>query len=59
MIEGIILAWFLNLFNFYEVSRIGISELFQIDISIQTYYFIFAILGLISSRSTIITNHND
>lgn len=51
MLEGLlgalILAWFLTLFNFDIITQDALKELFNISISTSTYYFIFAIIGLI------------
>ena len=51
MLEGLlgalILAWFLNLFNFDNITKEALLELFNISISTSTYYFIFAIIGLV------------
>lgn len=59
MIKGILLAWVLSFFNFYAVAKTGMMELFQIEISMTTYYFIFAVLGLISSKNHITINKGD
>ena len=47
MIGGLIIAWILSLFNFDEVCITAMQELFSIEISVATYYFIFAVLGWI------------
>lgn len=50
MISYLILAWILTLFNFDEIFINAMKELFDADITIATYYFVFAILGLIFNK---------
>ena len=50
MIGGIILAWFLTLFNFDHAVIKAFQELFNITISTGTYYVIFAVLGAIANK---------
>lgn len=49
IIEGILLAAFLTLFDCDEGIKKSFKELFDKDISQTTYYFIFAILGIIAN----------
>lgn len=48
LLWGLILAWFLTLFNFDNMTKEALQQLFDISISTATYYFIFATIGLIS-----------
>lgn len=50
MIGGLLLAWILNIFGFGQIVITAMKELFDIDISMAAYYFIFAIIGSISIR---------
>lgn len=46
MVLTLILAWFLQLFGFGDIFIQALNELFNINISLASYYFIFAIIGL-------------
>lgn len=48
IIEGLIVAFILSLFNVDEIVADAFKELFKMEITTSGYYFIFAILGLIS-----------
>lgn len=50
MICALILAWILTLFGFDEICITAMKELFSIEITKATYYFVFAILGWIFNR---------
>ncbi len=47
MLGMLFLAWFLSLFGFDEICVTAIKELFNYEITTATYYFVFAIVGLI------------
>ena len=46
-IESLILAWFLNLFGFGNIFVNGSRELLGLNITINGYYFIFFLAGLL------------
>lgn len=48
LIGGLIIAWILTLFNFDMVCMTALKELINVSISKSTYYFIFAMIGLIT-----------
>lgn len=51
MLDGLITAlavgWFLTWFDFDKIFIEACNELFLLNITTATYYFIFAIIGLI------------
>lgn len=47
MIRGLIIAWILTLFNFDAIFITAINEIFNKEVSIAVYYFVFAIIGLV------------
>ena len=42
-------AWFLGIFGLDDLVINGFNQLFHIEIGITSYYFIFAIAGLIKN----------
>ena len=46
IVGALLLGWFLGLFGFKGVVMAGMLQLFGIKISVLTYYFIFACLGV-------------
>ena len=48
LIGGLIIAWLLTLFNFDMVCMTALKELINVSISKSTYYFMFAMIGLIT-----------
>lgn len=48
LIGGLIIAWVLTLFNFDMVCMTALKELINVSISKSTYYFMFAMIGLIT-----------
>lgn len=48
LIGGLIIAWILTLFNFDMVCMTALKELINVSISKSTYYFMFAMVGLIT-----------
>ena len=50
MICALILAWLLTLFGFDEICITAMKELFSVEITTATYYFVFAMAGLIFNR---------
>lgn len=48
IIGSLFLGWFLGLFGFKGVVIAGMLQLFGIKISVLTYYFIFAGLGVVA-----------
>lgn len=48
LIGGLIIAWILTLFNFDMVCMTALKELINVSISKSTYYFMFAMIGLIT-----------
>lgn len=46
LINALLIAWILSEFEFDKVCITGFRELFNVNITINTYYFIFAIIGL-------------
>lgn len=48
LIGGLIVAWILTLFNFDMVCMTALKELINVSISKSTYYFMFAMIGLIT-----------
>lgn len=59
MIGGLFAAWVLSLFGFVSIVQTGILELFNISISVGTYYFIFAVLGMLSKPVRVKLNNNN
>jgi len=53
MINGLLLGVILAVFGFDDVVITSMRELFGITITTASYYFIFAILGLLSSITII------
>ena len=49
VISGLIGAWFLSWFGFEHTTITAFKELFNITLSVSSYYFLFAVLGLIGS----------
>lgn len=49
VISGVIGAWFLSWFGFEHTTITAFKELFNITLSVSSYYFLFAGLGLIGS----------
>lgn len=47
-IGGIIVAWFLTLFNVDHYCIQAAKELLHADISVATYYIVFGIIGAIT-----------
>lgn len=47
MIDTLIGAWFLEQFGFGDMVITSLHELFGVTISISTYYFMAAVLGLV------------
>lgn len=45
----IFVAWFLGIFGLDDLVINGFSQLFHMEIGITSYYFIFAIAGLIKN----------
>ena len=45
----IFVAWFLGIFGLDDLVINGFNQLFHIEIGITSYYFIFAITGLIKN----------
>ena len=45
----IFVAWFLGVFGLDDLVINGFSQLFHMEIGITSYYFIFAIAGLIKN----------
>jgi hypothetical protein len=50
MLGGLLIAWILTLFNFDNVFIGAMKELFNLSITIYSYYFIFGMLGFILKR---------
>ena len=48
-VEGLIVAWFLSLFNVDNIIINSAKEVLNITISNSTYYMLFALIGLISA----------
>lgn len=59
MVIGLLLGWILSLFGFFNVVQTGMNELFGIVISMPTYYFIFAIIGILTPKSKVKTSKSD
>ncbi len=59
MVIGLLLGWILSLFGFFNVVQTGMNELFGIVISMPTYYFIFAVIGILTPKSKIRKSDND
>ena len=49
MIDGLIVAWILTWFGFEYTAINSFKELFGIALTMNTYYFIFGMLGLLGS----------
>lgn len=47
IVGALILAWFLALFGFDNLIIEGAKELFDVDITMTGYYFIFAVIGIL------------
>ncbi len=50
IICGLLVGWIFKLFGFYQIVDIGILTLFNIHLNVETYYFLFAILGALLIR---------
>ncbi|ELC8442194.1 hypothetical protein QYB59_001215 [Clostridium perfringens] len=48
LLGGLFVAWILSLFDFDKMVINSIYEVFDIEISKDLYYVIFALIGLIS-----------
>lgn len=48
LLGGLLVAWILSLFDFDKMVINSIYEVFDIEISKDLYYVIFALIGLIS-----------
>ncbi|MGG5460796.1 hypothetical protein [Clostridium sp. B9] len=48
LLQGVFIAWFLSVFDFDEVFIKGFNEIFDKKITKDTYYLIFAFLGVLS-----------
>lgn len=48
LISGIFAGWFLTLFDFDEILIGFVKEVFSFSISTNTYYVIFALIGMLS-----------
>jgi len=46
-INFLIYAWLLNIFGFGDICIIAMRELFNITITINTYYFMAFLIGLV------------
>lgn len=49
MIGGLLLGWIMGLFGFKGVVIAGMAQLFGVTITSLGYYFIFAMIGLVTS----------
>lgn len=58
ILTGLLVGWILSLFGFIPVVQKGLLELFSIAISIGTYYFIWAVLGLLFVPRAKVNNSN-
>jgi Co/Zn/Cd efflux system component len=56
LLNALITAWILALFTFDKICITALKELFNINITTNTYYFIFAIIGLIYGMVMFIIN---
>lgn len=48
LLGGLLVAWILSLFDFDKMVINSIYEVFDIEVSKDLYYVIFALIGLIS-----------
>ncbi|MDZ5254180.1 hypothetical protein [Clostridium sp. LIBA-8841] len=48
LLGGLFVAWILSLFDFDSMVINSIHEVFDIEVSKDLYYVIFALIGLIS-----------
>lgn len=48
LLGGLFVAWILSLFDFDSMVINSIHEVFDIEVSRDLYYVIFALIGLIS-----------
>ncbi|HHD2754003.1 TPA: hypothetical protein ACOTG0_002848 [Clostridium perfringens] len=48
LLGGLLVAWILSLFDFDNMVINSIHEVFDIEVSKDLYYVIFALIGLIS-----------
>lgn len=48
MINGLLLAWILSLFNFDNIFVEGVQTFVHFKVVTAHYYLVFALLGLIS-----------
>ena len=46
IVGALLLAWFLSIFGFDQLIIEGTKELFNLNITITGYYFIFAVVGI-------------
>lgn len=49
IIWSLFVAWFLGIFGLDDLVINGFNQLFHMEIGITSYYFIFAIAGLIKN----------
>lgn len=49
IIKGMLLAWVLTIFDCDKAVKKSMKELFNKNISKTTYYFIFAVLGIVAN----------
>lgn len=47
ILNFLVLAWILQLFNFDHVFIAGTKEVFDKEVTIYSYYFVFFLLGVI------------
>ena len=47
LLNGLIVGWILAVFGFEPVAINSFKELFNIVLTTDTYYFIFALIGLV------------
>lgn len=48
LLSGLLTAWLLSLIEFDRVVIKALQELMNIDISEESYYFIFAMIGVVA-----------
>lgn len=48
LISGLFVGWLLTIFSFDETLLGFVKEVFNISLSINTYYMLFAIFGMLS-----------
>jgi hypothetical protein len=56
LLAGLLVAWVLTLFQFDEIFTTSAKELFNIEITIASYYMIFAAVGFLGGLTKIILN---